>query len=386
MNGATQTQSPSETKLVAENDVLFTGAASTFNTKFGAYANNDVIIDTSNLVTVSNGPVFMYADIDCNRIGDFNLKATGVLDTTNQVLTMKGAGLVLDGTYNTGTAHSVVTGCTGYNIDVGSDGTTTTGEIHITQTDLQKMNGINITIKADAGDLNIYKTVASDTTNIAGRITLDADNQLVFRDSSVWKSVRAVSPMIIINADLKVNEGHLVLEASNYTVDAGVYVQSEVQNIYVEPTSGGSGSMRTNTPVTWRSANDVTFEVPMTVFGSGSMMFQADSDESAEGTVSFSSVSHVTVSDSAVQQIVVTGADLILESNMNAVQANVTIQPSNYSSSKLSVDQSWRYAFERRRVGRITTTTTAFGSLQTDQVVLMASAIHTGRCVHHQYG
>lgn len=126
----------------------------------------------------------------------------------------------------------------------------------------------------------------------------------------------------------------MVFESTEYYVDSGVWVQSEIGNIYVEPTSGGSGSMRSETPVTWRSANDVTFEVPMTVFGSGSIMYQADSDEDGAGTVSFSSVASVTVSDSAVQQIVVTAADVILEANMKAMQANVTVQVSNHSGSQ----------------------------------------------------
>jgi hypothetical protein len=192
--------------------------------------------------------------------------------------------------------------------------------MRVNRTELAQLTCTNLTFNAESASIHVYETQSQDTTGVTDRVTFNAAKNLVFADSNVWKSMRGVAPKLNISADIKTWEDHMVFESTEYYVDSGVWVQSEIGNIYVEPTSGGSGSMRSETPVTWRSANDVTFEVPMTVFGSGSIMYQADSDEDGAGTVSFSSVASVTVSDSAVQQIVVTAADVILEANMKAMQ------------------------------------------------------------------
>ena len=52
VKGASHTKTAiSETRIEAENDITFTGAASSFVTKFGAYANDDVTIATGTSVT-----------------------------------------------------------------------------------------------------------------------------------------------------------------------------------------------------------------------------------------------------------------------------------------------------------------------------------------------
>ena len=296
----------------------------------------------------------------------------GSITVVNNAVWIQANDVAITGTINSGTMPIHFIGCSGVSIDVGGPGSTTTGQMRVDRSELSKLTSTNLTFNAESASIHVYETQSQDTTGVTDRVTFNAAKNLVFADSNVWKSMRGVAPKLNISADIKTWEDHMVFESTEYYVDSGVWVQSEIGNIYVEPTSGGSGSMRSETPVTWRSANDVTFEVPMTVFGSGSIMYQADSDEDGAGTVSFSSVASVTVSDSAVQQIVVTAADVILEANMRAMQANVTVQVSNHSGSTLSVGANHGgLHLSDAELDRITTATTlTLGSPQTDDVLV----------------
>eukprot|EP00975_Prorocentrum_lima_P062358 12885226-Prorocentrum_lima.AAC.1 len=68
-----------------------------------------------------------------------------------------------------------------------------------------------------------------------------ADKLVTFKESSIFKSLRTVSPRINLDEDIKVWESHLILESNVLTVASGVHVQSEIENIYVEPIVGGDG-------------------------------------------------------------------------------------------------------------------------------------------------
>ena len=81
----------------------------------------------------------------------------------------------------------------------------------------------------------------------------------------------------------------------------------------------------------------MTFDVPVTVSGSNSVFFTADSDHTGTGTLSFSSAADVAVSGSSVPLLIFTGADLILSGDVNAGPTNVTVQVSDSDRSKMSV-------------------------------------------------
>ena len=116
----------------------------------------------------------------------------------------------------------------------------------------------------------------------------------------------------------------------------------------------------------------MTFEIPITVSCAGSLDLQSDSDEDGQGTLSFSSVASITVTSSSVNQVVLTGADLILEPQLQALSANVTVRVSSHGGSALGVGGNYGgMHLSGVELNRITTTSTlTLGSVQTDQVIL----------------
>eukprot|EP00466_Bigelowiella_natans_P013806 jgi/Bigna1/144719/aug1.90_g19427 len=373
-----QVKTPAETQILSDLDIIFKNGGSRFITKFSALANDDVKVETA--VTGSGaGDFFLFGDADCNSIGNFELKPSGSVTTTNRRLTIHGFP-TLQGTINTGTETIVFSGCFGTHIDVGGDGTTTTGGIKITRADLQRITSSNLTIHAKGGNVYQYDTIASDTASIAGRIKLIGDSQVQYKGSAVYKSLYSKAPTTSIAGDIKVNEGHLLLESTSYTVEDTAYITSEVKNIYVNPIGSGTGSMTTKAGATWKSATDITFEVPITVTGSGTLAFHSDFDEDADGEIVIPSTSGITVSATSVDQLLFTGADITVNSNIQGNQANVTIMTSNYTSSQLSVgSNNGGMHLSDAELDRITTASKiTLGSLQTDKVTVNGvSSSHT---------
>mmetsp|Transcript_30455 Transcript_30455/g.74138 ORF Transcript_30455/g.74138 Transcript_30455/m.74138 type:complete len:297 (+) Transcript_30455:2897-3787(+) len=139
--------------------------------------------------------------------------------------------------------------------------------------------------------------------------------------------------------------------------------------------------MVAHAPVVWKSAGDLTFDVP----GSGSLVLRADSDEDAAGTLLVSMYSNTTVKSEAVRAVELVAAELNLETGLHARDSNVTIHPSNYSTSVLSVGKHrGRLHLDDKELDMITiTSSVTLGSTQTDVVWLdSVSYVETPQTVY----
>jgi hypothetical protein len=335
IDGATHSDTPSDVYIISRISTSFVNNASTFATRVGIHADNDVTVGSN--VSFSGGTVTIVADATCNSTGTFTITPTGSIASTDNAIWIQAYDVSLLGPLDSGTSATHFVGCSNVSIDVGGDGSSLTGQMRLARSELQLISSTNLTFNAESASIFVYETVISDTEKVLDRITFNAYSSLIFKQSCVFKSIRGAAPELNITNDVKVVEGHLVLEATKYFVESGVYVQSEAQNIYVEPTAGSSGVMHTSTPVTWRGINDIAFEVPLMVYGSGILNMVTDSDEDASGTLSFSPAAHVVVKDSSVAAVVLTVADIQLGSKLSAMDANVTIETTNSTNSIMSL-------------------------------------------------
>jgi len=200
----------------------------TFATRVGFHADRDVTVATNLTVTGRGQTVILSADSACAGAGSLRVTKQGSVRVVDSVLTEQAHDLDIMGPVHSGEVATHIVGCSGVNIAVGGNGQAVTGQMRVSREELQQFYSRNLTLSAVTASIFVYDTFVSDTNLVRDRITLLARDNIVFGGgSSAFKSLRAVANAVNISSDLKVTEGHLVLEAHRYHVFAGVAIQSE---------------------------------------------------------------------------------------------------------------------------------------------------------------
>jgi hypothetical protein len=228
-DGVSHTDTPADVYAIAMDTITFQGAATSFVTRVGVHADKDIVVKSS--VTVSGGSLTYVADADCDNGGQLRVSSAGSVSTTNNVFWIQANDVVLSGPLDSGSVATHFIGCSGVSLDIG-DGYGT-GSMKISGAELRFLTSTNLTFNAESASITVFDTVSEDTTTVSDRITFNAHANLVFMGSSVFKSVRGVAPKLNISGDLKMTESHLVLEATEFIVDSGSWIQSEIGNIYI---------------------------------------------------------------------------------------------------------------------------------------------------------
>ena len=142
-------------------------------TRVGVHAYDDVSISAP--VTVNGGSLTVVADAHCSGVGTFTLSGSGSIDTNSNSFWLQTADIDLRKQIDTGSQAFHLIGCSGIDIDVGGNGLTTTGDIKISQSELQKIKSTNLTFNTESGSIYVYKTVSQHTTSVTDCVTLNAD-------------------------------------------------------------------------------------------------------------------------------------------------------------------------------------------------------------------
>ena len=279
----------------------------------------------SNLATIN-------ADANSDGTGTFSVAAGKTVSTTNNTLNIIAADLNLPGLLNSGTENTTIVTANNGNIGLGS----ATGAMSMSGAELANITAANLTIGGSTGgNITVNGVVAANFSNISGLVTLDATantKSITFSGGpSTFKTLTAKGDQgIAVNTNLTTSVGNLMLDGdSDNAADTGDSIAvasgvtlSSAGNMVLDSSTGGISLAGI---AIFRAANGITFNDNLTSAGVGTILIDADMDDSGAGNFTMASGATLSTNNNNLQ---ITADDLDLSGSINSGTGSIDIMAS----------------------------------------------------------